>query len=124
MAPQLRIPGLIGAAVVVVFTGLWLTRSGRPYSSTLLNIHKLVALVAVVTIGVLAYRANAASALGALELAVLGLTALFVIASFASGGVVSAMEVPPAWILWTHRIVPYLAVVAVSAAMYIVARRW
>ena len=88
MAPQPRTLLLIGAAVIVVATGLWLTRSGRPYSGALLNIHKLVALAAVVTIGVLAYRAHASSALGALELAVLGLTALLVIACFASGGVV------------------------------------
>lgn len=124
MTPQLRILGLIGAVVIVVITGLWLTRSGRPYSSALLNIHKLVALAAVIAIGVLAYRANAASALQVLELAVLGLAALLVIASFASGGVVSTMKAPPAWVSWVHRIAPYLTVVAAAAAMYIVARRW
>ncbi|HWI60310.1 MAG TPA: hypothetical protein VNT75_00585 [Symbiobacteriaceae bacterium] len=123
MTLSLQIPGLAGAAAIVVASGLWLARTGRPYSSALLTVHKLVALLAVIIIAVLVYRTNLGAALAARKLTVVGLSALLVIVSFATGGMLSAMAAPPAWITWAHRILPYLTVLSLSVTVFLVAGR-
>ncbi|HYG58957.1 MAG TPA: hypothetical protein VD902_12935 [Symbiobacteriaceae bacterium] len=113
--------GLLIAALIVLATGRWLSRSGRPYSTLVLTVHKLVALAAIVIFGVLAYRANAASLLDALATAAACLTALLMLVSMASGGAVSTIKVPPAGLSWAHRIGSYLAVIA-SAIFFLAVR--
>ncbi|HEY3316850.1 MAG TPA: hypothetical protein VGK50_00285 [Coriobacteriia bacterium] len=115
---QLRIPGLVLAGVVVMTSGFWLTRAGRPYSIALTTVHKLAALVAIVVIAVMLYQANRVAPLSALELIVVGSAAASVVTAFASGGVVSASETAPLWTSWIHRTVPYLAVVLSAASGY------
>lgn len=121
MISQLRIPGLLAAAAVVVATGLLLTRVGRPYSTLVLSIHKLVALAAVIAVGVLTYRAVTALGLGGAKLVFVGLAALLVIATFVSGGVLSGMPTPPEWATGLHRIASWLTVVSVSVTAVFVA---
>lgn len=101
---QLRVIGFLVAAVVIFGSGVSLTRAGRPYGVALQTVHKLVALAAVVVVGVMAYQASRAGALSTLESTVVRLAGLFAVATFASGGVVSASETAPVWVLWLHRV--------------------
>jgi len=105
---------LAGAALVVSVTGVVLTRRGRPFGTGPLTVHKLVALAAMVYYGPLAYRAGRSSGLDGFEGAVLAAGVAVLLVAFASGGAVSAMKEPPAWIVWSHRIGSWAAI-AVSA---------
>ncbi|MHB9003504.1 MAG: hypothetical protein ACYC6C_05510 [Coriobacteriia bacterium] len=109
-----RTVALSTAAVVVMVTGIVLTRLGWPFGVVLLTVHKLVALIAVVFVGYLAFGAaqNGSLALG--EWAILVATLTLCLAVFATGGVVSAMRDSPSWVLWTHRVGSWFAVVAVA----------
>lgn len=120
---QARTIGLLVAAAIVMGSGIWLTRSGKPYGAALLNIHKLIDLAAVVVVGVVVYQANRAAPLAGLEWAAVGAAALLVIATFASGGVISGMESPPASVLWLHRVGSWVAAALVAAAAYLMATR-
>ena len=111
--------GLIAAALVVIGTGVALTRTGWPFGTTLLNIHKLVALAAVVFTGVLVYRTNRAGAITPNQWIALAAGALLCIAAFASGGVVSALESAPTWVVWVHRVGSWLAVAATGIAVWL-----
>jgi hypothetical protein len=121
-ADAIRSIGLAAAAAIVLATGVWLTSSGRPYGSLLVNVHKLVDLGAVIAIGVIAYQANKAAPFSAMEWAALALTAVLVVAAFATGGVVTGMPSAPSAALWAHRIGSWLAaaMAAVSAWLLIV----
>ena len=109
--------GFVGAAIVVLGTGVWLTCSGRPFNTVLLAVHKLVALAVVAILGVLAYRAADAALLSTADWILVISAGLLCLASFASGGVVSATEAAPAWVLWVHRIGTWFAAGAVGLCL-------
>lgn len=104
--------GFLAGAVVVLASGVWLTRAGWPFGTGLLTVHKLVALAAAVALGVLVYRSSRSGGFEALDWAIVIAAGVLTIASFASGGVVSAVESPPSWALWTHRLVTWIATVS------------
>jgi len=112
-----RTIGFSSAAIVVIGTGVWLTRSGWPFGTVLLNTHKLIALAAVIFLGVLVYRAANVAPLSATDWAVVVAAGLLCAASFASGGVVSAIQSAPAWVSWVHRIGTWFAVGAVGLCL-------
>ncbi len=115
---QLRIPGLVLAGVVVIASGFWLTRAGRPYPIALVTAHKAAALAAIVIIGMVVYQASRVTALPRQEVILVAVAAACVVATFASGAVVSATEAAPAWARWMHRTTPYLAVALSSGSAY------
>jgi hypothetical protein len=122
MAGVTRVVLLALAGVVVLATGVVLTRAERPYGAALLNVHKLVDLAAVVAIGVAIYQANRAAPFSAGAWAVVIAAAVLVVATFASGGVISAMDAPPAGVLWLHRIGSWVAAALVAASAYLALR--
>ena len=113
-----RLVVLAAAALIVVATGTWLSRAGRPYGTALLAAHKLLALAATVAVVMLVVQAGSAGVLGPLGIGVAAVTAALVIALFASGGVVSAAASPAAWAVLLHRFGPYpmVALMAFAAA--------
>lgn len=118
----MRPVGLAVAALVVVVTGVILTGSGRPFSSTLLNLHKLVDLAAVVALGASVYRTAESASLSNLEWAGIALAGILVIGTFATGGMVSARESSPAWVVWGHRVGSWIAVSAAAWCGWLVLR--
>ena len=122
-AIQLRAIGLILCAVVVFGTGGWLTSAGRPYGVALQTVHKLVALAAVIIIAVTVYEPMRIGAVSTGESIVIWVAGLLVIASFASGAVVSASDSAPFWVLRLHRVVPWFAGVLAAVGVYITAGR-
>ena len=122
-AIQLRAIGLILCAAVVFGTGGWLTSAGRPYGVALQTVHKLVALAAVIVIAVTVYDPMRVGAVSAGESIVIWVAGLLVIASFASGAVVSASDSAPFWVLRLHRVAPWFAGVLAAVGVYITAGR-
>jgi hypothetical protein len=120
---QIRSIGLAVAGLVVFGTGIWLTRAGRPYGTALTTVHKLVDLAAVIVIGVMVYQAQRSSPLTGLEWVLIAAAAVLAIALFATGGMASAIEVPPTWVRLVHRVAPWPAGILTAAAIYMLGRR-
>jgi hypothetical protein len=118
-----RTIGLALAAAIVLASGVRLTRSGRPYGSALLNVHKLVDLAAVVVIGLAAYQANRSAPFSGVEWLVLATGAVLVVATFASGGAITGMSQAPAAALRVHRIGSWIAAALAAASVYLIASR-
>jgi len=98
----------VGFAIIFV-SGYVLRRTGRPYGSLLLNVHKLlsVALLAFVIWRVVADAGPVKPvAIAAISLSMLSLCTLI-----GTGGALSAMSSPPAIVRRLHRALPYIAVV-------------
>lgn len=100
--------GLGGAALIVIVSGISLTRGGKPFGTAVLSAHKVVALAAVVAIGVAVYDAARLGPLSRVALTATGIVAVLNLTSFVSGGVVSAMDAAPKWVTWLHRIGSWL----------------
>ena len=118
-ATELRVVGVALAFLLIFGSGILLTKSGKPYSTALFTIHKLVGLAAGVWLGVIVYQANRAAPLGPAEIVAIAVTVLLFIGTVAAGGVLSVDKQTPAVVLRLHQVVPVLAVLATAGTLFL-----
>ena len=56
MSISLKITGIGLLFVLIILSGIWLTRTGKPYPSILFNAHKLISLTGAILAGIVAYQ--------------------------------------------------------------------
>jgi hypothetical protein len=98
--------------------GIWLSHAGKPYSSLLFNIHKLIALGAVIVTALTVYQARAAVTIGSFTLIAVVATGLLFVALFVSGALLSIGQPDSAAILIVHRVAPWLVIITAALTMY------
>jgi hypothetical protein len=108
--------------IMIFIFGFWLHRSGKPYNSLLLNIHKLIALAALVLFVREMVLVNQIAALSTLALTVGVLTVLLFVVGIITGGLVSIDKPMPAVVLGVHQVAPYLTVFSTAATLYLLSR--
>jgi len=102
--------------------GYWLTRSGKPYSVSILAIHKIISLAIVAMIGIIIYRLRRDVGTGSTEIVTTVITGLLFLLAIASGGLVSTDKPANAAILTVHRVLPFLTVLSTAVTIYLVAK--
>ncbi len=120
---HIRIIVVAGVLVVVFALGFWLSRSGRPINSLLLNVHKLTALGVAVYLVVTAYRLHQVASLSATELIVVVVTGALFLASGIIGGLVSLEKPPPTILERLHLALPILTAASTAATLYLLRGR-
>jgi hypothetical protein len=111
---------ITGALYLVIFAfGFLLTRSGSPYSTTLLTVHKLASLAAIIVLYQTFAAVNKATGLNTLTIAFGLITGLTFVAIIATGGIISIGGQIPELIYKVHRFLPVLNVVSAAAALYL-----
>lgn len=118
-ATEIRVAGAALLLVLVVLSGLWVRRSGKPYSTVPFTTHKLVGLAAGVILVVIVYQAHQAAPLGTLEIASVVVTVLFFTATVAAGGLLSVEKPMPGLVLSLHQILPVLALLSTAGTLYL-----
>lgn len=116
---------LIGAGsffLAIFLSGFWLSRSGKPYSSLYLNIHKLIALAAVVFLVMTVTRLNQVARLNTLELTVCLIAALLFLLTIISGGLASIPKDLPAAISNLHHLLPWVTILSTVVTLYLLHR--
>jgi hypothetical protein len=116
---QLRLVGALLFYLVLLLSGFWLSRSGKPYSGIILAIHKLISLAAVIWLGITIRRINQAGALSATELLPAIVTGLVFLGTMVTGGLLSIGKAMPAIVLRLHQITPYLTVLSTAVTLYL-----
>lgn len=112
------IVGLLMAGMIL--TGFIVSRSGKPYSTLLLTLHKLISLGALVYLAIAVIKAARIAPADPTRLVVIILSAVLFIALFATGGMISAMKAPPRAILIVHHLLPYLLAVSTVGTLFFV----
>jgi hypothetical protein len=120
---QLRVVGAGLFYLFIFLSGIWLSRSGKPYSVIILAIHKLISLAAAVFLVMTIYRMNQVAKLSAVELIAVVVTGLFFLGAVISGGLLSTGKPMPAAILRIHQITPFLTVLSTAATLYLLLSR-
>lgn len=101
--------------LVILVSGFRLHRAGKPYGTLLLTLHKLVALGALVYLILNILHVTPIS----MPAMVVGLLAgFFFVLLIASGGWISAAKQAPEAVLVVHKVLPYLAILATAAVLY------
>jgi len=110
------------AGVFFVFIGLsgyWLSHEGRPIHVVLLTVHKLISVGAVVYLAMTLYRIHQAAPLGPAAIVASVVSLVLFIGLIATGGLLSTAKTMPEIISRLHHVMPYLALISTTAALYL-----
>ena len=113
---------LIGAAVfclLIILSGFWLSRTGKPYSTLILTIHKLIGVGAGIYLISSVYRIYKVGSISPIGLTAVVVTILFFVGLVATGGLLSSEKPMPVVVSGIHKFLPYLAVLSTGATIYI-----
>jgi hypothetical protein len=105
--------------VVILLSGYWLTHAGKPYSTIVLTVHKLISLGAIILLVVTLVRSNSTTALGPTVWIAGVVTALFFLGLIATGGLMSADVSVPGLVVKVHHVLPYLTILSTAATLYL-----
>ena len=121
-AAQTRVVVTGALLVLVLLSGLWTSRAGKPYKTFPFTIHKLAGLGAGVLLGIIVYQANKATPLSLLEIAAIVVTVLLFAGIVAVGGLLSAKEQASTIFLRLHQVLPVLALLSTAGTLYLLLR--
>jgi hypothetical protein len=105
--------------LVIVVSGIWLSRSGRPLNGIVLTVHKLVALAAAIYVVITIYHTYQATGLGGLALAAGVIAGLLFLGTGATGGALSTDKAMPAAVLRLHQFGSALTVITTALTFYL-----
>ena len=117
MITPLRIAGATLFFLFIILSGLWLSKSGRPFSTGILTIHKLISIGAVVFLAITIYQINKTSRLSTIDLVAAVVNGVFFLTTIITGGLVSALKTTPTAILRVHQITPWLTTLSTAATL-------
>ena len=119
---QVRVAGVGLSFVLIFLSGIWLSHLGKPYSTGVFTIHKLVGLAVGVLLAVMVVQTHKATPLGLVEIAAIVVTVLFFIGTVVAGGLLSVdLEVPP-FVQKLHQVIPVLTVLSSAGTLYLLLR--
>jgi hypothetical protein len=112
---------VIGLIFIFIFlTGFWVRSDGKPYSSIILTIHKLISLAAGVALGIALFRLNQAAGLSSQVLTVVLVSGVLFVITVLSGGIWSIEKEIPMVVLRLHRVSPFLTALSTGVMLYLV----
>jgi len=123
MSTTLRVLTTGTCFAVVLASGFWLSRSGKPLNVGVSTIHKLVALAAAVLLVMTVRRLHHAAPLTAGQLSVTAVTGVLFASLAATGGLLSVDKPMPALVRVVHHLVPYLTIISSAATFYLLLGR-
>ena len=120
---DIRIVGIGSLFLFIFVSGVWLSRSEKPFNGIILTIHKLISLAAAVLLVMAIYQMNQVATPSAAGIIAVVVTGLLFLSTGISGGLLSTDKPMPAPISTMHRIAPYLTVLSTAATLYLLLSR-
>jgi hypothetical protein len=119
---QLRFENIGLFFLLIISSGYWLHRSGKPYSVLLFNVHKLIGFGLFVFLIVRIFQTSRITPLSMGEWIAWTVAALFFLATIVFGGLVSIDKAMPAVVSIMHKFLPYLTVLSTAFSLYLLFR--
>ena len=114
---QLILPAAL--LILTLATGLWLSKSGKPYSTGIMTVHKLIALATCVFAGITLVTLIKTGDPQTLIIGLIILAGLSAVALFATGAMMSIEKtLRPAWRM-IHRVAPFLLTGSAAASIWL-----
>jgi hypothetical protein len=106
--------------LLIVATGIWLTRTGKPYNPVLFNVHKVISLAGVVITGIVVYNMLVGIETIPVMWVLVIATGVFFIALLVTGGLLNLDK--PFYNLFRtiHRVLSALSIVLNILIFYII----
>ena len=116
---QVRVAGTGLLFALIFLSGLWVSGSGKPYSTFPFTIHKLAGLAAGILLAVIVYQAHRVDPLSLLEIAAIVVTVLLFVGTVVAGALLSIDQDAPTVVLRLHQVVPVVTILAAAGTLYI-----
>lgn len=117
--PDLKFIATIILFLLMILSGMMMTRKGKPYNVFLFNVHKLLSLGALVLIVLTVISYSNEFRLTTTYLLLMILSAGIFIILLITGGLLNAKKETPSILLYTHRISPILLTILMIFMYYI-----
>lgn len=105
--------------LLTLASGLWLSKSGKPYATGIMTVHKLIALATCVFAGIVLANLLKSGTAQSPVIGLIVLAGLSAIALFATGAMMSIEKtLRPAW-KSIHRVAPFLLMGSAAAAIWL-----
>ncbi len=105
--------------LLIILSGFWLSRSGKPYPVIVFTVHKLITLGTIAYLAVTLYQASRSTPLQGGQAATAALIAACFVAMLVTGGLLSVDQVFPAIVHRLHQVLPYVTVASVGFTLYL-----
>ena len=105
--------------VLVLISGYWVSRSGKPIDQARMNVHKFIALGTAVFIGVIVFRVKEGQEWSAMETGMVIASGAFAFAAILTGGLTSLARTVPGT-AFLHKVTPYLALLITAIMLFII----
>ena len=105
--------------ILILLSGFWVSRAGKPYNVGIFTLHKLAGLAAGIYLGRRVYLTHQATPLSGLAITLVVISGLLFLGLVGTGGALSAMQTPPLILNFIHKVLPYLTILSTSGMLYV-----
>lgn len=104
--------------VLVICSGMWLMKYGRPYNGFITTVHKLVSIAYAVYLFIYLRHYRNSSPITGWETAVIDIALLLFVGTVASGGVLTIERPVPSYVTILHKLTSSLAICATVVTLF------
>jgi len=120
---SLKLAALGFLFLLIIISGIWLAKTGRPYQPAMFNVHKLVSLATIALTGIVLYGILKTTQGSSVVFVLLMIAVLFLLALIVTGGMLN-LEKPYYNALRTiHRIVSPLSILILTGIFWILLKK-
>lgn len=104
--------------IIIIISGFWMAKLGKPYNPLAFNIHKFVALAFIVYTIILSKGLTQSTDMNSMNCFFLALSGFFVLLILVSGGILSSKEEIIKQLVLIHKLSSGLAIISIIGWFY------
>jgi len=119
----IKLTGLGILFLLIIISGIWLTKTGRPYQNILFSVHKFVSLLTVVLGAIMVYNLQKSTEISALATTLMIVAGIIFIILIVTGGLLNLDKPFYETLRITHRILSPITVILTVVVFYLLLKK-
>jgi hypothetical protein len=122
---QVRAVSMGAGFFIMILSGFWLSRTGKPYGTLVFTVHKLIGVGIGILLFITVRQMHQTAPLSPVEIAAVAVTGLFFVATVATGSLLSipVSKPMPDFVSMLNKILPYFTVLPTAVTLYLLLSR-
>lgn len=120
---SLKVAGIGVLFLLIIISGIWLAKTGKPYPSVLFNVHKLISLATVALTGIVLYNLLRSNEGNSLIFSLILVAVLFFLALIITGGMLNLDKPSYDIMKIIHRLVSPLSILLIIALFWLLLKK-
>ena len=117
---QARVVSMGAGFLILILSGFWLSRTGKPYGTLIFAIHKLIGVGLGILLFTTVRQMHQTASLGPVEIAAVAVTGLFFVATATTGSLLSipVSKPMPDAVSMLNKTLPHVTVLSSAVTLY------